>query len=158
MRWEYTQPIYEVADRQVNIDTFTGNCCMPEGRQQPGALQSLLQGVRAAHRYRLEPELEVRIPGGLRDLDLPGRHGREPAVAAEPAVLPRIQRQLRHPYAEHDPRWASRMCRPPARWTDLGPAQRPFYQGRAWDQQLRPQFTQQYQPGDRVSIRQRHVA
>ena len=24
MRWEYTQPIYEVADRQVNIDTFTG--------------------------------------------------------------------------------------------------------------------------------------
>ena len=24
MRWEYTQPIYEVADRQVNIDTYTG--------------------------------------------------------------------------------------------------------------------------------------
>ena len=24
MRWEYTQPIYEVADRQVNINTYTG--------------------------------------------------------------------------------------------------------------------------------------
>lgn len=24
IRWEYAQPIYEVADRQVNIDTYTG--------------------------------------------------------------------------------------------------------------------------------------
>jgi hypothetical protein len=29
MRWEYMQPIYEVADRQVNVNTFTGQLVQP---------------------------------------------------------------------------------------------------------------------------------
>ena len=29
MRWEYTQPIYEVADRQVNITPHRRSCCTP---------------------------------------------------------------------------------------------------------------------------------
>ena len=31
LRWEYMQPIYEVADRQVNINTFTGQLIHPGG-------------------------------------------------------------------------------------------------------------------------------
>jgi hypothetical protein len=31
LRWEYMQPIYEVADRQVNIDTYTGKLITPQG-------------------------------------------------------------------------------------------------------------------------------
>lgn len=29
MRWEYMQPIYEVADRQINVNTFTGQLIRP---------------------------------------------------------------------------------------------------------------------------------
>jgi len=31
LRWEYMQPIYEVADRQVNINTYTGQLIRPGG-------------------------------------------------------------------------------------------------------------------------------
>jgi hypothetical protein len=31
LRWEYMQPIYEVADRQVNVNTFTGQLIQPGG-------------------------------------------------------------------------------------------------------------------------------
>lgn len=31
LRWEYMQPIYEVADRQVNVDTFRGTLIRPGG-------------------------------------------------------------------------------------------------------------------------------
>ena len=32
LRWEYMQPIYEVADRQVNVDTFAGKLIYPNGQ------------------------------------------------------------------------------------------------------------------------------
>jgi hypothetical protein len=32
LRWEYMQPIYEVKDRQVNVDTFAGTLIQPGGR------------------------------------------------------------------------------------------------------------------------------
>jgi hypothetical protein len=31
LRWEYMQPIYEVADRQINVNTFTGQLIRPGG-------------------------------------------------------------------------------------------------------------------------------
>lgn len=31
LRWEYMQPIYEVADRQINVNTFTGTLVRPGG-------------------------------------------------------------------------------------------------------------------------------
>lgn len=38
MRWEHMQPIYEVADRQVNIDTFTGKILVPGKNGAPRSL------------------------------------------------------------------------------------------------------------------------
>jgi hypothetical protein len=32
LRWEYMQPIYEVADRQVNVDTYSGELIFPGGK------------------------------------------------------------------------------------------------------------------------------
>lgn len=32
MRWEYMQPIYEVKDRQINVNTFTGQLITPGGQ------------------------------------------------------------------------------------------------------------------------------
>ncbi len=41
LRWEYAQPIYEVADRQVNVDTFTGKLLYAG---QNGASRALYEG------------------------------------------------------------------------------------------------------------------
>ena len=80
-----------------------------------------------------------RPPGGprrLRHLAVHGRHGREPAAAAEPAVLLRVERQLR----PDDRRRATRRAASPT-WC---PGTTPTGNVRAYDPNLRPQFTQQY--------------
>ncbi len=106
IRWEYAQPIYEVADRQVNIDTYTGKLLYagPE-RQQPRALRGLLETVHAAHRAGLDAGNVQEQDGHSRRLclhELHGRHRRQPPPAPEPAVLRRNQLHLRRQNTGHN--------------------------------------------------------
>jgi outer membrane receptor protein involved in Fe transport len=72
LRWEYTQPIYEVADRQVNINTFTGQL-LYAGKD--GNSRALYNDAASGDSHR------------IRDFDLPGRHRRESTPPAESALL-----------------------------------------------------------------------
>ena len=79
-----------------------------EGRQHrgPGALQALLQGLRAALRFRLERDRPPRPARRLRHLAVHGRHRLQPAPAAQPAVLLRVGRRAttRRPAPARSPR------------------------------------------------------
>ncbi len=109
------------------------------GRQQPRgtrALQGLQEGLRAAARLRLAAGRPLGRSRRLRHLAVHGRHRRQPAAAAEPAVLLRIRRAVRR-------------RRPGAGtlatgFAELRPLDQPSGQVRAWDPNLRPQFTQQW--------------
>ena len=144
MRWEYTQPIYEVADRQVNINTYTGKL-LYAGKD--GNSRALYDPYYKQFKPRIgiawNPISKLVFRTGYAISTLHGRHRREPASAAEPAVLPRVERQLRRPQRRrHRARLLRCVGHRVPRRARTGAA--PFYQGRAWDQQLRPQFTQQY--------------
>ena len=54
LSWEYMSPIYEVADRQVNINTFTGALIYPGGAIRTRALQVLQEAVQSEPGHRLE--------------------------------------------------------------------------------------------------------
>ena len=103
LRWGYTSPLVEKDDRQANFDL--SNAAAAAGRterQQPRALRAVLQGLGAAHRRRLPHGRALGVPRRLRHHAVHGRHRRQPAPAAEPAVLLRVAEHLRHrPRGEH---------------------------------------------------------
>jgi hypothetical protein len=146
MRWEYVQPLYEVADRQANINTFTGEVLLagkngnsralynPYYKQfEPRigfaynpisklvfrmgyAMSSFMEGTGANLRLPLNPPFFVETNVNY-DVRTPGNIAIGFADAPNSGVLT-------------GPR--------------TGINNTPFYQGRAWDMNLRPQFTQQY--------------
>ena len=71
----------------------------------------------------------------LRHLAVHGRHRRQPAAAAQPAVLLRVGGQLRR---DDGPGTLA------TGFAELKPLDQPSGQVRAWDPNLRPQFTQQW--------------
>ena len=146
MRWEYITPIYEVADRQVNINTFTGQLIYADATREFG------RALYKPYKKQFMPNLgfawtPVQQAGrscGLSLLDLPRRHRRQPSADAESAVLHRVERNLRRGGARRYPHRFRRSC---GTETDTGqPAHGcgPCLQGRAWDLDLRPQFTNQF--------------
>jgi hypothetical protein len=144
MRWEYNQPIYEVADRQVNIDTFTGKLMYAGKNGNSRALYNPYYKQfepRIGFAYNPTQKLVFRMGYAISTfLEGTGANLRLP---------------LNPPYftesnVNYDPRTpgsivtgfsdvisAGNLASPRTTAT-------PFYQGRAWDQNLRPQFTQQY--------------
>ena len=64
-------------------------------RQQPRALRAVLQRLGAALRRRLPQGRAVGVPRRLRHHAVHGGHRRQPAPAAEPAVLLRVAEHLR---------------------------------------------------------------
>ena len=144
MRWEYTQPIYEVADRQVNIDTFTGKL--------------LYAGKDGNSRALYDPyykAFEPRIGIAWNPISkLVFRTGYAISTFME-GTGANLRLPLNPPFflesnVNYDVRTPSTIglgfSDVSATGTLDGPrtGAAPFYQGRAWDQQLRPQFTQQY--------------
>jgi hypothetical protein len=144
MRWEYSQPLYEVADRQANIDVVNGRVLlagkdgnsralynpyykqfepriglawngMPKLVFRMGyAMSSFMEGTGANLRLPLNPPFFVETNVNY-DVRTPGN------IAVGFADAPNTGSLA-------GPRTGSA----------------PFYQGRAWDPNLRPQFTQQY--------------
>lgn len=146
MRWEYSQPLYEVADRQANINIATGqvllagkngasralyNSYFKQFEPRIGfawnptsklvyrmgyAMSSFMEGTGANLRLPLNPPFFVETNVNY-DSRSPGNIAIGFADAPNSGVLT-------------GPR--------------TGVNNTPFYQGRAWDPNLRPQFTHQY--------------
>jgi len=143
--WEYMSPIYEVADRQVNINTFTGQLIYPSddgefGRAlyKPykkqfnpnlGIAWSLNQKTVIRTAYRLSNFLEGT--GANLRLTLNPPFFTESNVAYDAATPGRITTGFTDVIARGD-------------LTSPRTSATPFYQGRAWDLNLRPQMTNQF--------------
>lgn len=144
--WEYTSPIYEVADRQVNINTFTGALIYPGSGEFGRALYRSYKKqfnpnlglawsvnsktvVRAA--YRLSNFLEGT--GANLRLTLNPPFFIESNVTYDSTLPGRISTGFTDVVARGD------LTGPRS-----SPAAAPFYQGRAWDLDLRPQMTNQF--------------
>ena len=144
MRWEYVQPLYEVADRQANINTFTG--------------QVLLAGKDGNSRALYNPyykQFEPRIGIAYNPTQkLVFRIGYAMSSFME-GTGANLRLPLNPPFfvetnVNYDPRTPGNIgigfADAPNSGVLTGPrtGANPFYQGRAWDMNLRPQFTQQY--------------
>ena len=77
--------------------------------REPGALQGLQEGLRAAARLRVAARRSLGPARRLRHLPVHGRHGRQPAAAAQPAVLLRIGGAVRRDDRRRDA--GDRLCR-----------------------------------------------
>ena len=146
MRWEYTQPIYEVADRQVNIDASHGQAAATPARTATAARCTTLT-TSSSNRASASPDTPTS--------KLVFRMGYAMSSFME-GTGANLRLPLNPPFfvetnVNYDPRTPGRhrnrlrgYRRPAGRSTGLVPAPNPYYQGRAWDPNLRPQFTQQY--------------
>ena len=144
--WEYMSPIYEVADRQVNINTYTGKLILPGSGEFGRALYKAYKKqfnpnlglawtlnqktvIRAA--YRLSNFLEGT--GANLRLTLNPPFFTESNVTYDSALPGRIATGFTDVIARGD------LTSPRS-----SPTAAPFYQGRAWDLDLRPQMTNQF--------------
>jgi carboxypeptidase family protein/TonB-dependent receptor-like protein len=142
--WEYMSPIYEVNDRQVNINTFTGQLIYPGSGEFGRALYRSYKKqfnpnlgiawtldqktvIRAA--YRLSNFLEGT--GANLRLTLNPPFFTESNIAYDGATPGRIATGFTDVLARGD-------------LTSPRTGATPFYQGRAWDLDLRPQMTNQF--------------
>ena len=105
LRWAYTSPFVEKDDRQANFDLTNAQRSSWPGRD--GNSRALYDPYyngwepRLGLAYRLGRALGV--PRRLRHHAVHGRHGRQPAAAAQPAVLLRIAGAVRRDQrARHD--------------------------------------------------------
>ena len=146
LSWEYMSPIYEQYDRQVNINTFTGALIYPGSGEFGRALYRSYKKqfnpnlgiawtitpktvVRAA--YRLSNFLEGT--GANLRLTLNPPFFTESNVTFDSTAPGRITTGFTDVIAAGD------LTSPRS-----SPTAAPFYQGRAWDLDLRPQMTNQF--------------
>jgi hypothetical protein len=143
--WEYTSPLYEVNDRQVNINTFTGQLIYPSesgefGRAlyksykkqfnpNLGLAWSVNQKTVVRAAYRLTNFLEGT--GANLRLTLNPPFFTESNITYDTAAPGRITTGFTDVVAAGD-------------LTGPRTGANPFYQGRAWDLNLRPQQTNQF--------------
>jgi hypothetical protein len=146
LSWEYMSPLVEVADRQVNINTFTGALIYPGDGEYGRALYKPYKKqfnpnlgiawsinsktvVRAA--YRLSNFLEGT--GANLRLTLNPPFFTESNVTYDSTLPGKIATGFTDVIARGD------LTSPRS-----SPTAAPFYQGRAWDLNLRPQMTNQF--------------
>jgi len=146
MSWEYSSPIYEVADRQVNINTYTGQLIFPGSGEYGRALYhsykkqfnpnlgiawSLNSKTVIRGAYRLSNFLEGT--GANLRLTLNPPFFTESNITYDSTAPGRITTGFTDVVGAGD--LTSKRSSPTAL---------PFYQGRAWDLDLRPQMTNQF--------------
>jgi len=143
MRWEYTQPIYEVADRQVNIT--------PDGRLLYAGKNGNSRALYDPYYKQFEPRIGFAWNPKPR---LVFRTGYAISTFLE-GTGANLRLPLNPPFffeanVNYDPRTPGDIrvgfSDTPQTGTLDGPrtGANPYYQGRAWEINLRPQFTQQY--------------
>ncbi len=147
LRWEYAQPIYEVADRQVNIDTYTGKLLYAG---EDGNSRALYNG----YKKQFQPRIGLAWTPGVFNQKVVMRAGYAFTSFME-GTGANLRLPLNPPFflesnVTYDTRTPGDIT---TGFSDVstsgtldGPrtGSAPFYQGRAWDQDLKPQFTQQY--------------
>jgi hypothetical protein len=148
LRWEYITPIYEVADRQVNINTFTGQLIYPGDGEFGRALYK-------SYKKQFMPNLGFAWTPGVFNNKVVIRAGYRFSSFLE-GTGANLRLPLNPPFfAESDVTYdASAPGDIRVGFADL-PTTRPtldsprvganpVLQGRAWDLNLRPQFTNQF--------------
>ena len=147
LRWEYISPLEEVADRQVNINTYTGALIYP-GKTEFG------RALYKAYKKQFMPTIgfawtpdamknKLVVRGGYRFSSFLEGTGANLRLPLNPPFFiesnvnydARTPGDIRVGFA--DVIGAGDLTGP-----RTGAA--PFYQARAWDLDLRPQFTNQY--------------
>ncbi len=147
MRWEYISPLYEVADRQVNINTYTGALIYP-GKSDYG------RGLYKPYYKQFMPTVGFAWTPDLFKSKLVVRAGYRFSSFLE-GTGANLRLPLNPPFfiesnVNYDARTPGDIR---TGFSDVigagdltGPrtGSAPFYQARAWDLDLRPQFTNQF--------------
>jgi hypothetical protein len=150
LRWEYITPIYEVADRQVNINTFTGQLLYADKDTEFG------RALYKPYRKSFMPNLGFAWSPGFMGRKFVVRAGYRFSTFLE-GTGANLRLPLNPPFfLESDVTYDARTpgdirtgfadivpgTKPPLDSPRTGSA--PVLQGRAWDLDLRPQFTNQF--------------
>jgi hypothetical protein len=150
LRWEYMQPLYEVADRQVNINTFTGALLYPG---QNGNSRALYNGYWKQFMPRFgfayTPELfhgKAVVRGGYSYMTYMEGTGANLRITLNPPYF--IETNVTYNQTTGAGSVAKGFTDVASGNVTLDSARpagtiTPTLQGRAWDLNLRPQTTQQ---------------
>lgn len=147
MRWEYISPLEEVADRQVNINTFTGELIYPGKTEFGRALyKPFKKQFMPTVGFAWSPDImkgKLVVRGGYRFSSFLEGTGANLRLPLNPPffVESNVNYDARTP-GDIRTGFADVIGRGDLTGPRTGAA--PFFQARAWDLDLRPQFTNQY--------------
>jgi len=137
MRWAYTQPVVEKDDRQSNFDLRTGQQIFPDDSSREG------RALYKAYKKGFEPRLGLAWRPHERWV-LRGAYGISQYMEGTGANLrlPLNPPFFFESFVQYDPTTGPGTLA--AGFADVRPLDKPSGQVRAWDPNLRPQFTQQW--------------
>ena len=147
LRWEYISPLYEVADRQVNINTYTGALIYPGKTEFGRALyKAYPKQFMPTIGFAFTPDMfknKLVIRGGYRFSSFLEGTGANLRLPLNPPffIESNVNYDARTP---GDIRTGFSDVIGAGDLTGPRTGSAPFYQARAWDLNLRPQFTNQY--------------
>lgn len=168
LRWEYTSPISEVANRQVNINTFTGQLIYPGDSEYGTALYK-------SYKKQFQPTIGFAWTPGLFKDKMVLRAGYRLSSFLE-GTGANLRLPLNPPFfTESNVNYSASGTPGDIRvgfsdviargdLTSPRTGTQPFYQARAWDLNLRPQMTSQYnfameyQVSNNTSVQAAYVA